>query len=40
MATLFKVDEISELDFIDVTISDATINDYLENIDTEDFILD
>ena len=40
IATLFKFDEISELDFIDVTISDATINDYLENIDTEDFILD
>ena len=39
-ATLFKVDDMSELDFIDVNISDATLNDYIESIDTEDFILD
>jgi hypothetical protein len=39
-ATLFKVDDMSESDFIDVNISDATLNDYIESIDTEDFILD
>lgn len=40
LATLFKVDDISESDFIDVNISDTTLNDYLESVDTEDFILD
>lgn len=38
--TLFKIDDISESDFIDVNISDTTLNDYLESLDTEDFILD
>ena len=40
LATLFKVEDISESDFIDVNISDTTLNDYLESVDAEDFILD
>ena len=40
LATLFITDNISEADFIDITISDDTLNEYLENVDTEDFILD
>ena len=40
LATLFITDNISEADFIDITISDDTLNEYLENADTEDFILD
>jgi len=40
LATLFITDNISEADFIDITISDETLNEYLENADTEDFILD
>lgn len=39
-ATLFKYEDISETDFINVNISDDTLNLYLENIDTEDLILD
>ena len=40
LATLFITDNISEADFIDITISDDTLNEYLENVDTEDLILD
>lgn len=40
LATLFNANEISETDFIDLTISDETLNQYIESIDTEDFILD
>ena len=40
LASLFNSSEISETDFIDVNISDETLNQYLENIDTEDLILD
>tara|TARA_R110002049_G_scaffold284681_1_gene465317 strand:+ start:864 stop:1370 length:507 start_codon:yes stop_codon:yes gene_type:complete len=40
LATLFTTDNISEADFIDITISDDTLNEFLENVDTEDFILD
>ncbi|WP_179008360.1 hypothetical protein [Winogradskyella forsetii] len=39
LASLFITEDISETDFIDVNISNETINEYLENIDTEDFIL-
>lgn len=40
LASLFNTDDISESDFIDVTISDETLNDYFESLDTEDFISD
>lgn len=40
LATLFRTDDISETDFIDVNITDDYIDQYLENIDTEDLILD
>ena len=40
LAVLFKSEDISETDFIDVTISDETINQYLESLDTEDLILE
>jgi len=40
LASLFKPNEISETDFIDITISDETLNEYLETIDTEDLIID
>ena len=40
LASLFKTDDISETNFIDVTISDEMLNQYLESIDTEDLILD
>ena len=40
LAALFNANEISETDFIDLTISDETLNQYIESIDTEDFILD
>lgn len=40
LASLFKTNEISETDFIDVNISEDTINEYFESADTEDFILD
>lgn len=39
LATLFITDDISVTDFIDVNISNEIINEYLENTDTEDFIL-
>lgn len=40
LASLFKTDDISETNFIDVNITDDTLNEYLEHIDTEDLILD
>lgn len=40
IASLFLSDDISETNFIDVTISDDILNQYLESIDTEDLILD
>lgn len=40
LASLFETDDISETDFIDITISDETLDHYLENTDTEDLILD
>lgn len=40
LATLFLNSEISETDFIDVTISDETLNQYLENVDTEDLLFE
>lgn len=40
LASLFKSDDISETDFIDVNISDETLNEYLENVATEDLILE
>ncbi|NRD19745.1 hypothetical protein HNV08_06765 [Winogradskyella eckloniae] len=40
LATLFKTEDISETDFIDISISEDYLDSYLENIDTEDFILD
>ncbi|WP_179352516.1 hypothetical protein [Winogradskyella vidalii] len=39
-ASLFQDDEISETDFIDLNVSDETLNEFLENVETEDFILD
>ncbi|WP_225034755.1 hypothetical protein [Winogradskyella sp. SM1960] len=39
-ATLFNSNDISESDFIDVNISDETLNQYLEHIDPEDLILE
>lgn len=39
-ASLLITDDISEMDFIDVNLSDDTLNDYLEHIDTEDLMLD
>jgi hypothetical protein len=40
LASLFNTDDISETNFIDLTISDEMLNQYLESIDTEDLILD
>ena len=40
LASLFESDDISETDFIDVTISDEILNQYLESFDTDDLILD
>jgi len=40
LAALFKSDEISETNFIDINVSDDTLNEYFETIDTEDLILD
>ena len=40
IASLFLSDDISETNFIDVTISDDMLNQYLESIETEDLILD
>jgi len=39
-ASLFKSVDISETDFIDVSISEETLDQYFENIDTEDLILE
>lgn len=40
LAVLFTENDISVNDFIDVQISEETINQYIESIDSEDFILD
>lgn len=40
LATLFINNDISETDFINITITDETLDQYLETIDTEDLILD
>jgi len=40
LTSLFQLNEISETDFIKLNISEETLNNYLENIDTEDFILE
>lgn len=40
LASLFESEEISETNFIDVTISDDTINQYLESTYIEDLILE
>jgi hypothetical protein len=40
LATLFENDDISVTDFIDINISDETLDFYLENTDTEDLFLD
>ena len=40
IASLFLSDDISETNFIDVSISDEMLNQYLESIETEDLILD
>jgi Zn-finger domain-containing protein len=40
LASLFKANEISETDFINVNISDDILNQFLENIDTEDLIIE
>lgn len=39
-ASLFELNEISETDFINVEISEETLNEYLENSEAEDFLLD
>jgi hypothetical protein len=40
LATLITPNDISETDFININVSDETLNKYLENIDTEDLILE
>lgn len=40
LASLFTDTEISETDFIDITVSDETLNQYLEEIDTEDLLIE
>jgi len=40
LANLFKTDYMSETDFIDINISDDYIEQYIDNIDTEDLNLD
>ncbi|EDP70225.1 hypothetical protein FBALC1_11847 [Flavobacteriales bacterium ALC-1] len=40
LAALFITNEISETDFIDVQIPEDTFDQYIETIDTEDYILD
>ncbi|WP_179339607.1 hypothetical protein [Winogradskyella ludwigii] len=40
LANLFKTDNMSETDFIDIIISDDYIDQYIDNIDTEDLNLD
>ena len=39
-ASLFNTNEISQADFIDVNISDETLNQYLDNMNTDDLISD
>ncbi|MDN3492310.1 hypothetical protein [Winogradskyella bathintestinalis] len=39
-ASFFNPNDISETAFIEINLSDDTINEYLESIDTEDFITD
>ncbi|MBU2929697.1 hypothetical protein [Winogradskyella psychrotolerans] len=39
-ASLFKSDDISVTDFIDINISDETLDHYFENVDTEDLIFE
>ncbi|EPR72178.1 hypothetical protein ADIWIN_3017 [Winogradskyella psychrotolerans RS-3] len=39
-ASLFKTSDISEIDFIDINVSDETLNQYFENIEPEDLIFD
>ncbi|WP_178984008.1 hypothetical protein [Winogradskyella helgolandensis] len=40
LATLFKSDDISVTDFIDINVSDETLDLYFENIATEDLIFE
>ena len=40
LANLLKTDYMSETDFIDINISDDYIEQYIDNIDTEDLNLD
>ena len=40
LASLFMPNEISETDFIDITVSDETLNEYLETLDTEDLLVE
>ncbi|SDR95065.1 hypothetical protein [Winogradskyella sediminis] len=40
LATLLKTDDISVTDFIDIDISDETLDHYFENVDTEDLIFE
>ncbi|SDH26261.1 hypothetical protein [Winogradskyella thalassocola] len=40
LATLLKSDDISVTDFIDINISDETLDQYFENIETEDLIFE
>ena len=39
-ASMFKTSDISETDFIDIHISDETLNQYYENIEPEDLIFE
>ena len=39
-ASMFKTSDISETDFIDIHISDETLNQYFENIEPEDLIFE
>ncbi|GAA4242630.1 MULTISPECIES: hypothetical protein [Winogradskyella] len=39
-ASLFKTSDISETDFIDINISEETLNQYFENIEPEDLIFE
>lgn len=40
LALLFSGSNISETDFIDISISEETLNQYLDNTDTEDLIFE
>ncbi|WP_299100727.1 hypothetical protein [uncultured Winogradskyella sp.] len=40
LATLFKTADMSETDFIDINFSDDYLDQYIDNLETEDFILD